>query len=190
MVTDAGPAVRDRDRLLALRRLVLLDTPPDPAFDRITAMAARLLRAPTALLTLVDADRLWFKSAFGIPQALTSQRETTLDYSVCQYAVAAGAPLVLRDARTRSGLRAHPMVRELGVRAYAGVPVFTPDEHAAGTLCVLDARPRHWTDDELANLQDLAAIATREIALHVHTRREAHRHLWRGAQPLLARVAG
>lgn len=182
-MTDVATAVRDRDRLAALRRLVLLDTPPTPAFDRITAMAARLLRAPMALLTLVDVDRQWFKSCHGLSEPLATVRETPLAYSVCQYAVAAGVPLVISDASGDPELRDHPTVREFGIRAYAGVPLFSPDEYAVGTLCVLDVRPRRWTSGDLANLGDLAAIAMREIALHVQSRREVHRHLSRSVPP-------
>lgn len=143
-------------------------------------MAARLLRAPMALLTLVDVDRQWFKSSFGLPGPLATAGETPLAYSVCQYAVAAGRPLVISDAYRDPDLRDHPAVLEYGIRAYAGVPLFSPDGYAVGTLCVLDVRPRRWSSGNLANLGDLAAIAMREIAVHVQSRLEHHRHLWRG----------
>ncbi len=181
-VTDVATAVLDRDRLAALRRLVLLDTPPTQGFDRITAMVARLLRAPMALLTLVDADRQWFKSSHGLSEMsepIATARQTPLAYSVCQHVVATGSPLVISDADADPELRDHPAVREFGIVAYAGVPLFSPDGYPVGTLCALDVRPRHWTSGELANLGDLAAIAMREIALHVHSRLEVHRHLWR-----------
>lgn len=149
-------------------------------------MAARLLRAPLALLTLVDVDRQWFKSCHGLSELsepVATARETPLDYSICQYAVAAGRPLVISDASGDPALADHPTVREFGIRAYAGVPLFSSDQYAVGTLCVLDVRPRRWSSGNLANLGDLAAIAMREIALHVQSSREVHRHLWRAVQP-------
>ncbi|MET0727794.1 MAG: GAF domain-containing protein [Acidimicrobiales bacterium] len=185
-MTDVTTIVRDRDRVAALRRLVLLDTPPSPAFDRITEMAARVLRAPVALLTLVDVDRQWFKSSHGLAalaEPIATAGETPLSYSICQYAVAAGRPLIVHDAREDPQLCDHPTVRRLGVRSYAGVPLFSPDRYAVGTLCVLDVRLRRWSRDNVVNLADLAAVTMNEIALHVKTRRELHRHVWRGVPP-------
>jgi GAF domain-containing protein len=176
-VTDVT-RTSESDRLAALRRLVLLDTPPSAAFDRLTRLTARLLRAPVALVTLVDADRQWFKSAHGtmFPPTL---RETPLPYSLCQRVVHGGQPLVVDDASADSWSD-HPAVVEFGVRAYAGMPLYSPDGWAVGTLCVLDFVPHHWSDDDLSVLRELADITSREMALHVHERRDAHRRAWQG----------
>src|SRR5437868_12104027 len=91
LVTDVLAAVRDPQRLAALRRQVLLDTPPSETFDRLTRLAARVLDAPVALLTLVDEDRQFFKSSVGLPEPFASARQTPLEFSICQYAVAAKA---------------------------------------------------------------------------------------------------
>jgi GAF domain-containing protein len=164
-VTDVLAAVRDPQRLAALRRQVLLDTPPSETFDRLTRLAARVLDAPVALLTLVDEDRQFFKSSVGLPEPFASARQTPLEFSICQYAVAAKARLVVEDARTDPSLADHPIVRQFGVVAYAG-DVLVFEGHAVGTLCVLDVRPRAWSEDELATLTDLAATTVEQIRLH------------------------
>ena len=174
-MSDVLVAVVDPERLAALRRLVLLDTGPTDAFDRLVRLTARTLQAPIALLTLVDVDRQYFKASYGLPEPLASARETPLSASICQYAVALGAPLVVCDSRVEHWLDDNLAVSEFGVRAYAGVPLVTEDGHAVGTLCALDLEPRDWTDTELANLGDLAGVVMREIRLHRLERRLAHR---------------
>ena len=176
-VTDVLAAVRDPQRLAALRRLVLLDTPPTEAFDRLTRLAARVLHAPVALLSLVEEDRQFFKSSVGLPEPFASSRQTPLEFSICQYAVAARALMVVEDARTDPALADHPVVRQFGVVAYAG-DVLVFEGHAVGTLCVLDLKPRRWSEDELSNLTDLSATTVEQIRLHrierlVARRREA-----------------
>lgn len=177
---DVPAAVLDPQRLASLRRLVLLDTGASEAFDRVARLAARTLNAPVGLVTLVESDRQYFKAAFGLPEPLASTRQTPLEYSICQYAVALGAPLVVCDARVEHWLDDNLAVTQLGVRAYAGVPLVSVEGHVIGTLCVLDLTPRQWTPQDLANLDDLAAVAMREIRLHHLERRLAHQRDWRG----------
>ena len=173
-VPDLTSTLEDPERLAALRRLLLLDTGPSESFDRLTRLTARVLHAPMALLTLVDADRQYFKAAFGLPEPLGSGYETPLEYSICQFAVAMGRPLVVCDARVEHWLDDNPAISILGVSAYAGIPLVTTDGHAVGTLCAIDVTPREWTDADLANLDDLAGLAMQEIRLHRIQRRLAH----------------
>jgi GAF domain-containing protein len=174
-MSSVSAAVTDKKRLAGLRRLVLLDTPPNPTFDRLTRLASQLLHAPIALLTLVDSDRQFFLSAAGLPEPLRSARQTPLDYSICQHAVAAGRPLIIADARADPILAENPAVTQLGLASYLGMPLVTPDGHAVGTLCVIDVVPREWTDTQLALLADLVEITMDEIRLHVHERLASHR---------------
>jgi GAF domain-containing protein len=164
----ALPAIASPDRLAALRRLNVLDSPALRPLDRLTGLAAQLLEAPIALITLIDADRQFFLSSSGLPEPIKSDRQTALSYSVCQYAVASGRPLVVDDARVEAALADIPAVTEFGVAAYAGIPLFTAEGHAIGTLCVMDLRPRHWSGDQLATLAHLADVAMDEIALSAH----------------------
>jgi GAF domain-containing protein len=173
-------SILDRNRLAALRRLLLLDTPPSPGFDRITRLTARLLETPVALLNLVDADRQWTKSQHGLPDEVAEVAQVPLHMSLCQHVVAAEGSLCVGDAAEEPDLRDHPIVTGMGVRAYAGSPVRSPDGYVVGALCAVDLVPRQWTVDQLDLLDELAALATREIALHVHERHEGHRRLWDG----------
>ena len=169
------------DRLTALRRTALLDTPPEESFDRLTRMAARLLGTPVSLIALVADDRQFFKSAVGLPEPWASRRVTPISFSFCGQVVATGEPLVLEDARRHPLLRHNPVIRELGWVAYAGVPVVTHDGHTIGALCVADKTPRLWSERDIALLQDLAASVVTEIELRTeiserrnaeHSRRE------------------
>ncbi len=162
---DPPDLVLDRARLLTLASTQLLDSAPEEVFDRISRMAARLLRAPVAVLSLVDANRQFFKSAVGLSEPWASQRETPLSYSFCQHVVRAGAPLVVEDARLHP-LVAHSLaVTELDVTAYLGVPLKTPEQQTLGALCVVDGQVRRWSDEDLAVMDELAAAAAREIEL-------------------------
>jgi two-component system, NarL family, sensor histidine kinase UhpB len=163
-VIDLG-VLQEPARLDALRRLALANLEPEEPFDRLTRLAAFICSAPTALLTFVDHRTEHFKSAQGLPPALADLRRISLDYSICQYAVAAGGPLVVSDARDHPLLATHPAVNELGVVAYAGVPLITSTGQCLGTIAVLDWAPRDWGDDQVAMLRDLAATAVTELEL-------------------------
>jgi GAF domain-containing protein len=162
---DAAAAVRDPDRLDALRATGLLDTDIAPSFDRLARLAAHVLNAPVALVSLVDADRQFFKSCLGLPEPWASERGSPLTHSFCQHAVASREPLLVDDAREHPLLRDNLAIRDMGVIAYAGIPLIVPDGHALGTLCVIDSRPRHWTTHQVQLLSDLAASVVTEISL-------------------------
>jgi diguanylate cyclase (GGDEF)-like protein/PAS domain S-box-containing protein len=158
-------AARDGERLRALGVTGLLDSPPEAAFDRLVRLAASLLRVPVAAISLVDADRQFIKSAVGLGEPWASLRETPLTHSFCQYVVAERVPLVVANALEHPILKTSVGATELGVVAYAGVPLITPDRHALGAFCVVDGKVRDWTDDEIAIMKDLAASVMTEIEL-------------------------
>jgi hypothetical protein len=162
---DAAAAVQDPDRLDALRATGLLDSDAAPSFDRLARLAAHVLNAPVALVSLVDADRQFFKSCLGLPEPWASERGSPLTHSFCQHAVASREPLLVDDARQHPLLRDNLAIRDMGVIAYAGVPLIDPDGHALGTLCVIDSQPRHWTTHQVRVLGDLAASVVTEISL-------------------------
>ncbi|WP_241759219.1 sensor histidine kinase [Pyxidicoccus parkwayensis] len=160
-----------------------MDTRAEEAFDRLTRLACRILRAPMGLVSLLDEERHFCKSCIGLPEPWLSRRELPLTHSLCKYTLAAGDAFVVDDAREDPLLRECLGVAELGVVAYAGVPLVTSGQ-ALGTFCVLDTVPRQWTEDDVHVLQDLAASvmtevelrATRELELAArleHARREA-----------------
>lgn len=151
--------LNEGSRVARLRALDLLDTPPEPVFDAITRMASRLLGVPIALVTLVDTDRQWFKSNVGLAVAQTAR-----EVAFCAHAINGPTPLVVPDALADERFADNPLVTGAPmIRAYAGVPLTTVDGLALGTLCVIDVAPRAFTADELATLQDLAALASNEI---------------------------
>ncbi|HUR94649.1 MAG TPA: PAS domain S-box protein [Gemmatimonadales bacterium] len=141
----------------------LLDSPPEESFDRLTRLAARLLGAPVALVTLAADDRVFFKSAVGLGEPWAGRRGTPLSYSFCRHVIASGAPLIVEDARRHPIVRSNPAIREMGWVAYAGVPLTTADGTTAGALCVIDALPRIWSPRDVALLEDLAASVVTEI---------------------------
>ena len=116
-------------------------------------------------MSVVDEDRQFFAGCLGLPEPYLRTRETPLSHSFCQYTVATREPLVVSDARDDPVLRDNLAVPELGVVAYAGVPLITREGHALGALCVVDQRPRTWTSDQIAMLGDLAASVVSEIEL-------------------------
>jgi GAF domain-containing protein len=163
MAAELLSIVRNVARLSALQRLGLLDTPPEAAFDRLTRVACRVLRAPVGLVSLVDHNRQFFKSCIGLPEPFQSKRETPVSHSFCQHVVATGKPLVVEDARSNPLVKLNPAVEEMGIVAYAGIPLVTSDGHTIGSFCVIDSRPRAWSFDDVEMLQELAGCVMHEI---------------------------
>ncbi|WP_310539602.1 GAF domain-containing protein, partial [Phenylobacterium sp.] len=133
-------------RLCALDDYQVLDSAPEPAFDRLTALAADLFQAPIALVSLVDAERQWFKSRHGLDAV-----ETPRSQAFCAHALplAPGATLVVEDATRDPRFSSNPLVTgDLGIRFYAGAVLTGSDGHNLGTLCVIDTKPRPSPDPE------------------------------------------
>jgi len=162
---DAAEAVGDGQRLEALEATGLLDSDVSPSFDRLARLASHVLHAPVALVSLVDADRQFFKSCLGLPEPWASERGSPLTHSFCQHAVASREPLLVSDAREHPVLRDNLAIRDIGVIAYAGIPLIDEGGHALGTLCVIDSQPRHWTSHQIELLSDIAASVVTEISL-------------------------
>lgn len=162
--------LNDPRRLAAIRRLGLLDSPPEEVIDRLTRIAAGILNAPVALCSIVAADRQFFKSAFGLPEPIATHRGTPLTHSFCQHVVLGLKPLVVDDARKDERLRGNKAVEEWSAISYAGMPLLSPDGEALGSFCVIDNKPREWTPKELEMLKELADIVMREFRLRDMTR--------------------
>lgn len=143
---------------------MLADTPAEPTFDRLTLLVAELLKVDVSLISLVDERRQFFKSQVGLPEPVATARETPLSHSICQHVVAHARPLIISDTREDERVKENLAVKELGVVAYAGAPIFDADGKAIGALCAIDAHPRSWTLDEVMVIQTLAEQASNEIA--------------------------
>ena len=168
-ITAPLPA-NEVERLEALRRYKILDTPTEVAFDRITSLAARLFDVPIALVSLVDESRAWFKSCYGF-----ELREVQRDATICSLALLSDDVLVIPDTRQDKRLTCNPFVlNEPGLRFYAGAPLLTQDGFNLGTLCLLDMKPRNaLTDEQKATLADLAAMVVDELELRLAARKIA-----------------
>jgi diguanylate cyclase (GGDEF)-like protein len=160
-------AVLDEDRLAALRATDLLDSPDEEAFDRFTRLAVALLHTPVSLLTLVDAERAFFKSSWGLPEEV---REAPLSTSLCKHVVAASAPMVINDARLDRRFEDNPLVLDETIVAYAGVPLTLANGQTLGSFCAVDVVPRTWEDADLGVLTDLSAAVIAEIEFRAATR--------------------
>jgi PAS domain S-box-containing protein len=152
------------DRLAAVESTGLLALPHAPGLDRLTRLASRLLGVPTSLVSLVTDERQVFASQLGLPSPWARAGQTPLSHSFCQYVVDNDAPLVVTDARADERVHDNRAVDEIGVIAYAGMPI-RMDGHTLGSFCAIDAEPRTWSATDLALLEDLAAAASSEIAL-------------------------
>jgi len=171
MAQPASQPPDEDERLALLHGLQLLDSLPEPAFDRITRLATRLLGVPMALVSLVDRDRQWFKSRVGL-----AATETPREQAFCAHAILQTGPFVVTDALEDARFADNPLVTgALGLRFYAGVPIRTAGGLALGTLCALDQRPRTLSADDLQTLQDLADMVSQEVQLRESLLATQHR---------------
>ncbi|MFB6240232.1 MAG: GAF domain-containing protein, partial [Gemmatimonadota bacterium] len=144
MASPQTSALSDPDRLATLRASGLLDSEPEEAFDRYTRLAARLLDVPVAFVSLVAADRQFFKSQVGLPPALREPRETPLSLSLCKHAVERREPVRLGDLRENSVPEASAVLDETGLGSFLGAPLLAGDGTCLGSLSVMDEEPREW----------------------------------------------
>lgn len=153
-------------RMAALLRYDILDTPPDGAFNHIAKMAARLFDVPIAIISLVDHDRIWFKSRHGL-----DVEQIGRDPGLCASAILQNDAYVLTDASIDPRSLANPLVAgEFGLRFYAAAQLRTSDGHNLGTLCVIDRKPRTVTDDQIEQLEALAALVIDQLELRLAAR--------------------
>ena len=162
---QASGSVEDQLRLAVLKSTALLDSGPEESFDRFTRLAAKLLSAPVSLVSLVDSDRQYFKSHFGLQDPWASRRETPLSHSFCQYVVDRREPLIVNDAREHPLVCDNLAIPELNVAAYLGVPLVSRENQVLGSFCAIDSQPRVWTEEQVVLMQELAASVMTEVEL-------------------------
>jgi serine/threonine protein kinase len=155
------PAPVEEARLANLAQYDILDTAPEEAFDRITSLVSRTLHVPISTVSIVDRDRIWFKSHHGI-----GAEQIGRDPGFCVAVVETGRVVHVPDATADPATRENPLVTGLGVRFYAGAPLIGSDGYVLGSLSALDTTPRALTDDQLSILTSLADLATHELERH------------------------
>jgi diguanylate cyclase (GGDEF)-like protein len=147
-------------RLQTLRSFDILDTPQEERFDRLTRMARRLFDVPIALVSLVDKDRQWFKSRIGLTVS-----ETPRDISFCGHSILGEEVFIIPDASSDERFQDNPLVIDKpNIRFYAGCPLRALNGTQMGTLCIIDDKPRDFSEADLSALTDLAAMAEQELA--------------------------
>ncbi|UAA37626.1 GAF domain-containing protein [Paraneptunicella aestuarii] len=149
----------EQERLCLLDSLNILDTPPESRFDDITKEAKEYYQVPIALVSIVDADRQWFKSCQGLDVS-----ETHRDISFCGHAIHHDEILYIPDALEDIRFATNPLVTgEPKIRFYAGAPLIIRDELRIGTLCIIDRKPRYFDDEEFDKLRELANRVQAEL---------------------------
>ena len=162
------PAMRwETDRLAALRSYEILDTPPDGAFERVTALAARHFAVPVALVSLVDEDRIWFKSRYGL-EADQIPRSPGL----CASVILSDKAYVIKNAIADPRTLANPLVAgDLGVRFYAAAPLVTHDGYRLGTINIIDFTPREFDSEGEETLHQFAGLVMDQMGLRLSARK-------------------
>ena len=155
----AALPVDEDQRLAALRRYAILDTPPEASFDQLTRFASQLCATPIALVSLIDRDRQWFKASVGIDDP-----ETPREDAFCAHTILEPTPLEVDDATADERFRNNPFVLgDAHVRFYAGMPLVTGSGHALGALCVIDRAPRQLDATQRESLRHLTTVVERLI---------------------------
>jgi len=146
----------DPVRLQAIEDTGLLGVKEDPVLHRLTRLAAKTLGASVALMSLVEENRQFFASSWGLPEPWATERGTTLLHSFCQHVVVSNQPLLVTDARKHPIVQRNLAIEDLDVIAYIGVPLVDVRDETLGSLCVIEHKPRQWRPEDVEMLHDFA----------------------------------
>lgn len=163
--------LNETKRIETLNKYAILDTPPDGAFDRITNLASTIFNVPIAIISMVDTDRIWFKSHHGLPV-----NQIDREPGLCASAILSDETYVVENAANDPRTLSNPLVAgDFGLRFYAAAPLQTDDNCNLGTLCILDKTPRVFTEAEKEILKSLAAIVMDEMEMRLTLRNTVHK---------------
>lgn len=152
---EPGMPANEKERLKVLRELGILDTTTEQEFDEFSFLASQICQTPMAIISLVDQERQWFKSTYGI-----DGKETPRNLSFCAHAITQDATLHVEDSEQDERFVGNPLAKDLNIRFYAGAVLKSSSGHNLGTLCVLDKTPRKLTEDQIVALELLAHKVT------------------------------
>lgn len=178
-------SLMDPARLDAIRATELLDTPPEECFDAYSRQAQKILKSEMAIVSLVMADRQFYKSCLGLVGPLENKRESPIAFSLCKIGVERRQPVIITDGPADPEFADHPAIKELNIRSYLGVPLFDENDFALGTLCVANLEPREWSDSDIESLSVLAQAVRNEILLR---KLKLQRTAAKGMQGLLGKI--
>lgn len=163
-------AQRNTQRLDTLFQLSLINAPEETVYNKITTLAGEIIGTPVSLMSMVADNYQYFKSSVGLPEPYQSKRRTGFSHSFCKHVVQNNAPLIVEDAREHPLVRDNLAIRDLNVIGYLGIPLTLSDGQSLGSLCVIDADPRQWTQTEIAIMTELAEIVTLEFDTRLDVR--------------------
>ncbi len=158
--------VTETERIQALHKLEILDSPADGSFDKMTALAAKIFNVPIVLISLVDSDRIWFKSHFGLELSQIEKGP-----GLCTSAILSDDVYLVEDAKNDPRCLANPLVTgEFGLKFYAAAPLKTKEGYNLGTFCIIDKRQRYINSDQQEMLKQMASIVVDEMELRIQAR--------------------
>lgn len=156
----------EEERIKKLHSYEILDTPQDGSFDKITALAAEVFNVPIAIISLVDVDRIWFKSHYGV-----EEDEITRDPGLCASAILSDKIYLIDEAKSDPRCLANPLVAgDFGLQFYAAAPLATKDGYNLGTICLIDKKKRIFTKKQKSILTLMAEIVMEQIELRLLSR--------------------
>lgn len=156
----------EQRRILALKRYEILDTPMDGCYDEITSLASKIFDVPIAIISLVDTDRIWFKSAYGL-----DVEEITRDPGLCSSAIISNEVYVVENAKVDPRTMSNPLVAGvMGLQFYAAAPLTSSDGYNLGTICIIDQNPRILNGKEASILLHLSRIVMDHFEIKLQAR--------------------
>ena len=161
----------DVERLKKLADINMMDSPIEEAFDRLTRLASKIIGVPVSLVSLIDADRQFMKSSFGLDPILAEARMMPLSYAICRHVTALGEPIIAPDTLENEITKDDLIVRDFGLRSYLGMPLKLTDGTTLGSFCAIDYEPHEWTENDIEIMRELAASVMTEIELRVENRK-------------------
>lgn len=160
------PKTKEQKRIEALYKYELLDTPPDGSFNKLAELAAKIFNVPIAIISLVDVDRIWFKSHYGLEINQIDRAP-----GLCSSAILSDEIYLVEDARNDPRCLTNPLVTsEFGLQFYAAAPLTTKEGHNLGTFCIIDKKQRYINSDQQQMLKQLASIIVDQIELRLQSR--------------------